>query len=216
MFRNTNIHNPFYFFKKSLNHFKLNYDTQEIRLNNKSEKINVLLESEKENELLQSEMGSATVSVIVGRIASNPEEKIEEKSTKIFTKGTVTDYEGLPLPGANVIIKGTSTGTQTDFDGNYSIETKPGDVLTFSYVGYDTKEITVSNISTKIDVNLDPGVVLGEVVVVAGGISYEDYQPSKDTDWYEKSKQAYKNTVAFMKIKQEQKKAERKAKRGNE
>ena len=48
--------------------------------------------------------------------------------------GTVTDDSGVPLPGVNVLISGTSTGTQTDFDGLYSIEASTGDVLTFSYV----------------------------------------------------------------------------------
>ena len=89
----------------------------------------------------------------------------------VNTKGTVTDDTGLPLPGANIMIKGTSIGTQTDFDGEYEIETKPGDVLVFSYVGFDSKEITVSNVTNIIDVSLDKGdFLLGEVVV--GGISW--------------------------------------------
>ena len=57
--------------------------------------------------------------------------------------GTVSDKNGQPLPGATVIIKGTSTGTTTDFDGNYLISANQGSVLVFSYVGYVNKEITV-------------------------------------------------------------------------
>lgn len=53
--------------------------------------------------------------------------------------GTVIDEEGLPLPGVNVIEKGTSNGVQTDFDGNYSIEVEEGDVIVFSYVGFSAK-----------------------------------------------------------------------------
>ena len=50
--------------------------------------------------------------------------------------GTVTDGE-MPLPGVNVVVKGTSNGTVTDFDGNYSLNDVPGDgVLVFSFVGY--------------------------------------------------------------------------------
>ena len=48
--------------------------------------------------------------------------------------GTITDDVGVPLPGANVIIKGTSTGTQSDFDGNYQISATVGQTLVYSYV----------------------------------------------------------------------------------
>ncbi|MEO2129317.1 MAG: carboxypeptidase-like regulatory domain-containing protein, partial [Christiangramia sp.] len=65
--------------------------------------------------------------------------------------GTVTDSDGLPLPAVNVLIKGTTTGTQTDFDGNYSIEASQGDVLVFSFVGLETTEVTVGS-STTLDV----------------------------------------------------------------
>ena len=51
--------------------------------------------------------------------------------------GNVTDESG-PLPGVNVIIKGTTNGTQTDFDGNYTIKANTGDVIIFSYVGMTT------------------------------------------------------------------------------
>lgn len=57
--------------------------------------------------------------------------------------GTVSDESGLPLPGVNIIVKGTTNGTQTDFDGKYSINANAGDVLTFTYVGLKTQEITV-------------------------------------------------------------------------
>ena len=53
--------------------------------------------------------------------------------------GTVTDESG-PLPGVTVLKKGTSQGTETDFDGNYSIKAKSGDVLVFSFVGMKTIE----------------------------------------------------------------------------
>lgn len=58
--------------------------------------------------------------------------------------GTLTDDSGLPLPGVNVIIKGTSKGTQTDFDGNYTINCDVGDVLVFNFVGMKSKEVTVT------------------------------------------------------------------------
>jgi len=78
--------------------------------------------------------------------------------------GTVTDDTGLPLPGANIIIKGTSTGTQSDFDGNYSLSVSQGQILTFSYIGFDSKEVTVGTSNT-INVTLAPGAELDEVVL---------------------------------------------------
>ncbi|MCW8981832.1 MULTISPECIES: SusC/RagA family TonB-linked outer membrane protein [Altibacter] len=80
--------------------------------------------------------------------------------------GTVTDDVGLPLPGANIIIKGTSTGTQSDFDGNYSINANVGQTLTFSYIGFETKEVVVGTSNT-INVEMQAGSVL-ETVVVTG------------------------------------------------
>ena len=51
--------------------------------------------------------------------------------------GTVTEQStSIPLPGVNVVIKGTATGTATDFDGNYQIDVNNGDIIVFSYVGY--------------------------------------------------------------------------------
>ena len=86
--------------------------------------------------------------------------------------GVVSDDNGLPLPSATVAVKGTSNGTTTDFDGNYSISVNTGDVLSFSYVGYSTKEITVGA-SNSINVTLEPDNALDEVVVTAFGVAKE-------------------------------------------
>jgi TonB-linked SusC/RagA family outer membrane protein len=83
--------------------------------------------------------------------------------------GVVTDDNGLPLPAATVLVKGTSNGTSTDFDGNYSITANTGDVLQFSYVGYATMDKTVGTAST-ISVSLVADNELDEVVVTALGI----------------------------------------------
>lgn len=64
--------------------------------------------------------------------------------TKSIT-GTVTDDAGMPLPGVNVLLKGTTNGTQTDFDGNYTISASQGDILVFSYVGQKTIQKTVES-----------------------------------------------------------------------
>ena len=85
--------------------------------------------------------------------------------------GNVTSKEdGIPLPGVNVIVQGTTNGAQTDFDGNYSITANIGDVLVFSYVGMTTAEVTVTDSST-INVQLEEDAQqLKEVVVTALGI----------------------------------------------
>lgn len=86
--------------------------------------------------------------------------------------GMVTDDSGLPLPGVNIIIKGTSTGTQSDFDGNYTIEAATGQTLVYSYVGFETQEVVVGA-SDSINVTMQAGSTLDEVVVTALGVSRE-------------------------------------------
>jgi TonB-linked SusC/RagA family outer membrane protein len=91
----------------------------------------------------------------------------------LTVSGTVTDGNGMPLPGVNVLVKGTTKGVQTDFDGNYSLEVSQGEVLVFSYLGMQTVEYPVTNVDT-IDVILKPDAAqLEEVVVTALGISRE-------------------------------------------
>lgn len=82
--------------------------------------------------------------------------------------GTVTSNDG-PLPGVNIVIKGTTTGTETDFDGKYSIDVSSDAVLVFSFIGYLTQEIAVNGQST-IDVKLEEdSQALDEVVVTGYG-----------------------------------------------
>jgi TonB-linked SusC/RagA family outer membrane protein len=83
--------------------------------------------------------------------------------------GTVSDENGLPLLGATVVISGSSTGTTTDFDGNYKINANTGNVLIFSYVGYQGQNISVGASNT-VNVTLQLDNTLDEVVVTALGI----------------------------------------------
>ncbi|PKA98835.1 iron complex outermembrane receptor protein [Flavobacteriaceae bacterium MAR_2009_75] len=81
--------------------------------------------------------------------------------------GTVSDATG-PLPGASVVVKGTTNGTQTDFDGNYTLsDVEEGAVLAFSYIGYKGQDITVAGQST-IDVVLEEDAQALEEVVIVG------------------------------------------------
>jgi iron complex outermembrane receptor protein len=84
--------------------------------------------------------------------------------------GTVTDEaNGLPLPGVNVLVKGTTTGASTDFDGNYTLSLNNGDVVVFSYLGYKSKEVIYSG-GSRLDVTLtEDAAQLDEVVLIGYG-----------------------------------------------
>lgn len=83
--------------------------------------------------------------------------------------GTIKDSEtGDPLIGANVVIKGTATGTVTDFNGNFSLQASEGDLLVVSYTGYDSREIAVG-MANEYDILLQSGESLEEVVVIGYG-----------------------------------------------
>jgi TonB-linked SusC/RagA family outer membrane protein len=84
-------------------------------------------------------------------------------------KGVVKDDQGLPLPGATVVIKGTTEATSTDLNGKYSINVSPTATLVFSFVGFNNQEIPVNN-QTEINVTLTSNnKQLSEVVVVGYG-----------------------------------------------
>ena len=85
-------------------------------------------------------------------------------------KGTITtDFDGIPLQGATVIVKGTNRGTQTNVDGKYAIKTEENDVLTFSYIGYKTISKTVKNALVINVVMVVDDASLEEVVVMGYG-----------------------------------------------
>ena len=79
--------------------------------------------------------------------------------------GTVTDDTSMPLPGVNILVKGTTTGTQTDFDGNYTINASVGQTLVFSYVGFATQEVAVTASTSSVSIGLNPDNQLEQVVI---------------------------------------------------
>ena len=90
--------------------------------------------------------------------------------TQTTVSGTVTDQaNALPLPGVNIIIKGTATGTTTDFDGKYSVNAKNGDVLMFSYVGFKQQEIIYKGQSSLNVVLIEDTAQLDEIVLIGYG-----------------------------------------------
>lgn len=127
--------------------------------------------------------------------------------------GIVSDDLG-PIAGASVIVKGTKTGTTTDFNGKYSIQAKIGNTLEFSYVGYETKTIKVGELNVY-NVKLSPAN-LEEVVVTSLGIKRKadavtsSYQVIKSENIYQASSpQAVKELtgkVAGLQINQNQSK----------
>lgn len=85
--------------------------------------------------------------------------------------GTITDDSGQPLPGVNILVEGTNTGSISDFDGMYSIIGSPNNVLQFSFIGFITKTSTIGN-QTVIDIILkEDSEALDEVVVIGYGTS---------------------------------------------
>ena len=79
--------------------------------------------------------------------------------------GTVSDSDNQPLPGVSVSVKGTTEGTTTDFDGKYTLQVNNGDVLVFTFVGFEPQQVTLSGQST-VNVTMKQGLELDEVVVV--------------------------------------------------
>ncbi|MFL1013440.1 SusC/RagA family TonB-linked outer membrane protein [Flavisericum labens] len=88
---------------------------------------------------------------------------------QVNVSGTVQDEAGVPLPGVSIIIKNSSTGTTTDFDGNYSIKTASTDILVFNYLGYKKQEVSVNGRSSINVTMVEEAGVLDEVVVIGYG-----------------------------------------------
>ncbi|SEA27167.1 SusC/RagA family TonB-linked outer membrane protein [Bizionia paragorgiae] len=96
--------------------------------------------------------------------------------------GTISDENGLPLPGVNIVVKGTNSGTQSDFDGKYALSASTGDVITYSFVGYKDVNKTVGTSNT-ISFSMEVDVAtIDEVVITAMGIKREKRETSYVTE----------------------------------
>jgi TonB-linked SusC/RagA family outer membrane protein len=90
-------------------------------------------------------------------------------NAQISVTGLVTDNTNQPLPSASIVVKGTDTGTQTDFDGKFSVEVSKGSILVISYLGFLTKEITITD-AISLEILLMPdAAALDEIVVIGYG-----------------------------------------------
>ncbi|MFO7673703.1 MAG: carboxypeptidase-like regulatory domain-containing protein, partial [Lutibacter sp.] len=123
---------------------------------------------------------------------------LSAQQAKVISGIVTSVKEGTPLPGVNVLIKGTATGVVTGFDGQFSINASSNNVLVFTYVGFQNKEITVGN-QTQINVSLTEDTTsLDEVVVVGygtqrksdltGAVSIVDVNAAKKTVSYDVGK----------------------------
>lgn len=92
------------------------------------------------------------------------------KTQGVQVSGSVTDANGQPLVGANIIEKGTTNGALTDFDGNFSIEVENGEaILVVSYLGFTTKDVSVNNQATITIILQEDSAKLDEVVIIGYG-----------------------------------------------
>jgi len=110
--------------------------------------------------------------------------------------GVVTDADNAPLPGANVLVKETSKGTQTNFDGQYSLTAYQGQTLVFSYIGFKTKEVKIG-FSKTINVQLEEDVqMLQEVVTIGYGVQTRRTSAPSATQIKRQKQKAYHRSIS--------------------
>ncbi len=135
------------------------------------------------------------------------------KQDTIMVKGVVSDDTGMPLPGANVYVKGTNKGTTTNFDGMFEITALKGQTLVFSYVGYDTKTVVATKSTIHIQLTLDENLhFIGEVVTTSSTDRYRSIFKKKSKVLTERE-QRTQNYFAFQRKKWLEKRAKRRAER---
>ncbi len=165
---------------ESKTEFKFFYKNEDVQLDKlitlkvKNLRIEPILDKIFNNDLVTYEIYGKHI-IIKKEIQPSKSEFALSAITKPLKQGhlvtgSVLDENGLPLPGANILEKGTTKGTQTDFDGNFSISVTDGNaILVFSYLGYTSKEIPLNGL-TNIELALLPDASkLNEVVVMGYG-----------------------------------------------
>lgn len=156
--------------------FKFTYHHKNLK---KNQKINLSVERESLAQVLEMiarqthfRFKRVNENIHVLKQESQNAAAVEEvlfEEADITVSGKISDDEGNPLPGVNIVVKGTTQGTISDIDGNYSLNIPENSVLIFSFIGFLKEEIPVGN-STEIDVTLYPDIMsLSEVVVVGYG-----------------------------------------------
>ncbi|WP_333876610.1 YfbK domain-containing protein [Flavobacterium sp.] len=123
---------------------------------------------------------SLGIAMLIGSLSFGQNTTANQQPVLKTITGIVTDNSGLPLPGANVLVKKTNRATQTDFNGKYSINAKKGEILVFQFIGMKTTEIKIGD-SAVINVKMKDDAVQLESVVVMGYASedYDGYRTSE-------------------------------------
>ncbi|WP_077400667.1 SusC/RagA family TonB-linked outer membrane protein [Cellulophaga omnivescoria] len=145
-----------------------------IKLNKGTIRANKLLEKTLANGNFICDFSSGKIIAIKKKIKRTDYQKDISTQSQEFVTGTVVDEKNIPIPGVNIIVKGTTKGTMSDFDGNYKIRlpsSKTNPILLFSFMGYKSLEVQVKERSN-INVALEPSpAALDEVVVIGYGTS---------------------------------------------
>ncbi len=138
------------------------YNNAEIDL---TRKVNADISNGNIKEFLNEVLGNYNYRIENKKIVLTPKEIQQLKKIN----GTITDASGVPIIGANVVVKGSTTGTVTDIDGNFSLEVSQGSSLEISYIGYLKKEIIVNDKNSYLVQLTEDSKALDEVVVVGYG-----------------------------------------------
>lgn len=137
-----------------------------VSLNVKDQKVSDVLNLIFEDTNVSYRLFGKNISLIV----KNRQTKTDLVQQDNMVKGTVVDQAGVPIIGANVVVKGTTTGTITDMDGNFSLNAPQGSVLLISYIGYSDFSVKVENQKSLSITLKEDSQNLEEVVVVGYGV----------------------------------------------
>lgn len=139
------------------------------------EKLSVILDELLTNRGIQYKVHEKTNSITLKQVEkrAKPSSTLETEDAtdvekRVQVSGTVTDRNNAPLPGVNVLIKGTASGTSTDASGRYAIQVEPNATLVFTFIGFETQEISITDQAVLNIILQDDIKTLDEVVVNAG------------------------------------------------
>ncbi|MFT7036315.1 MAG: TonB-dependent SusC/RagA subfamily outer membrane receptor, partial [Cyclobacteriaceae bacterium] len=169
-FKSTNLISIFSKIEQSTN-YTFTYDRREI---NKVVKISgsynnatvyeILMDLSKKADLGFKQFNN---NIIVSKLSEMKRGKVIEIRADVNISGKITDENGEGLPGASIVVKGTTVGATTNLDGNYKLSVPEGSIVTITYVGYLTKDIEVGSQSV-IDVQMELDAAQLEEIVVIG------------------------------------------------
>ena len=168
LFKEIQEHSEFIFFYKD----EVLDAKRKVSIRLKEAELSAILEQAFRNTDLDYKIDDRQV--VIKKRPSPPvgagDTKVQTIVQEFMTSGTVTDGDGVPLPGASIVEKGTSNGTQTDFDGNFSLGVENQNaVLTVSYIGFATEEVAVNGQENINIVLKESAAGLEEVIVVGYG-----------------------------------------------